>query len=105
MKKIINGKRYDTKMAEQVASYWNGCSTSDFNNVSEQLYHTKKGAWFLCGEGGALSPYAELREGGNARCGGEDLIPMTPGEAKEWLELHNETDTIEKWFATEIEDA
>ena len=80
MKKIINGKRYDTKTATEIASAWNGCSRSDFNFLLETLYRTDGGAWFLAGEGGALTKYAEVLEGGRSHCGGKDIVPLTPAE-------------------------
>ena len=47
MKKIINGKKYDTNTATKVADYWNGYGASDFNYVSEELYLKNTGEYFL----------------------------------------------------------
>ena len=105
MKKIINGKRYDTKTATEIASAWNGCSRSDFNFLLETLYKTDGGAWFLAGDGGALTKYAEVLEGGRSRCGGKDIVPLTPAEAKGWLESNRKTEALETCFASEIQDA
>ena len=105
MKKIVNGKRYDTKTATEIASAWNGCSRSDFNFLLETLYKTDSGAWFLAGEGGALTKYAEVLEGGRCHCGGKDILPLTPAEAKAWLESNRKTAALEACFASEIQDA
>jgi hypothetical protein len=105
MKKIVNGKRYDTKTASQIASTWNGCSRSDFRFLVETLYLTEGGAWFLAGEGGGLTKYAQVLEGGRSRCGGNDIVPLTPAEAKAWLESNRKTRALETWFASEIQDA
>ena len=59
MKKVINGKLYDTATAEQLAEDWNGLSDSDFKCCTETLYKTPKGNYFLHGEGGALTEWAE----------------------------------------------
>ena len=105
MKKIINGKRYDTETATEIASVWNGCSRDDFKFLVETLYRTDGGAWFLAAEGGALTKYAKILEGGRSRCGGKDLVPLTPSEAKAWLETNRKTEALETWFAHEIQDA
>jgi len=54
MRKVIQSRIYDTDKATKVADYWNCLSTSDFNNLSESIYRTKKGSWFLHGIGGYL---------------------------------------------------
>ena len=87
MKKVIEGKLYNTETAEELASWHNGCSYSDFNYCKEDLYRTKKGNYFLHGEGGAMTRYSESC-GNNSRCEGEDIIPLTESEAKEWAEGH-----------------
>lgn len=55
MKKIINGKKYDTNMATKVADYWNGYGASDFNYVSEELYLKNIGEYFLACKGDPLT--------------------------------------------------
>jgi hypothetical protein len=67
------------------------------------LYKTKSGAYFLVGEGGALSEYAEVSRDGT--CGGAELIPMSPDEALEWLERRDKPDVIEREFPDKIIDA
>jgi hypothetical protein len=105
MKTIITGKRYDTETATQIACVWNGCSRSDFKYLSEGLYKTAAGTWFLAGEGGANTNYAEIREGGRSRCGGKQVVPFTPAEAKLWLEANGKTEALETHFSSEIRDA
>ena len=41
MKKIINGKKYDTETAKMVCDYYNGLPSTDFRSFSAELY--KKG--------------------------------------------------------------
>lgn len=103
MKKVIGGKIYNTATATEVASYSNGFGCRDFRSMDETLYKTKKGSWFLAGEGGPMTKYA--RPCGNMTSGGEDIIALTKDEALEWLEDHDETDAIEEYFASEIEEA
>ena len=87
MKKIINGKLYNTDTADMLGEYWNGLPCGDFNKVDEALYRTKKGAYFIAGSGGALTHYAR-RCGDNSQCGGEGLRAVTEQEAREWMEVH-----------------
>jgi hypothetical protein len=103
MKKIINGKCYNTETATNLCTYWNGLSGRDFRNLSEGLYRTKKGAYFLAGEGGPMSKYS--RPCGDMTGGGEGLEPITKSEALEWMEKYGDTETIEKYFSDVIEQA
>lgn len=82
MKKMINGKSYDTDTAELKMVYYNVCLSCDLNSYSELLYLTPNGTWFLYGSGGCLSRYAILN--GASVEGGETIIPMTRKEAKKW---------------------
>ncbi len=103
MKRIINSKRYNTETAEEVASYDNRLGTQDFRGYSESLYKTKTGNWFLSGEGGPRTKYAQPC--GNLTGGGKDIIPLSHDQALSWLESHGESDAIEKHFADSIKDA
>ena len=102
MKKIINGKLYDTATAKAVANWWNGYSMRDFNFCEETLYKKKTGEFFLHGNGGALSPYTKSC-GQNCWSGAEEIIPMTIDEAKEWAEEHIDADEYIEIFG-EVEE-
>ena len=78
MKKIINGKRYDTKTAELMGKR-NDSSDSRF---LEALYRKKTGEFFLYGKGGPNSKYGWWH--GNTRGPGEEIIPLTVEKAREW---------------------
>ena len=86
MKKIINGKTYNTETATELGHYRNVLSGSDFFNVSEWLYMTRKGAYFLCGEGGAASSWGEAC--GDSWTGGSDIRVMSESEALHWMSRH-----------------
>lgn len=49
------------------------------------------GEFFLWGEGGGMSKYAEYCPGGGY-CWGEGIDPISEDEAKEWLEAHATVD-------------
>ena len=105
MKAIIDGKRYDTETAELIASDCSvGMSKSDFRWWEEKLYKTKKGTWFIAGEGGALTKYA-VQVGSNASGAGEEIIPLSEEEVRKWLEKSENYAVFEKWFSECIEDA
>jgi hypothetical protein len=103
MKQIINGKRYDTASAVRIAGWDNGYGQGDFRWCSEELYKTKTGAYFIAGEGGAMSRYA--RPCGDMTGGGSGITPYTEEEAREWCEKHGLTDALETFFSASIEDA
>lgn len=103
MKAIINGKRYDTEKAELVASDSYGFS-SDFQSWEEELYRTPRGSWFLWGEGGPMTKYAES-SGQNSWGGSSRITPLTPQEVKEWLENHRCYDELDEYFGDQVEDA
>lgn len=65
MKKVINGKMYNTETATRIASWDNGIYGNDFKSCEEDLYLSKKGQYFVAGSGGAMSSYAQSY--GNSR--------------------------------------
>lgn len=103
MKKVIDGKVYNTETATKVAEWDNGIFGNDFRSCSEELYKTKKGAWFIFGKGGAMSKYSESH--GNSTSGSSTIFTVTEDEAFAWLENYNEMDAIEEYFADRIEEA
>jgi hypothetical protein len=88
MKKIIEGKRYDTETADLVHAWDNGIYGNDFKTCKESLYKTKKGSYFLYGSGGPMSKYAKPT-GNNSVGSGSDIIPMSKEDAFEWLASHD----------------
>lgn len=104
MKKIINGKKYDTETAEKVGSDSYNGSPRDFEYWSEELYRKRTGEFFLYGEGGASSKYAEARGQSGWYGGGEKIIPLEYKEAVEWAEKHLTTDEYEELFGAVSEE-
>jgi hypothetical protein len=104
MKAIIDRKRYDTETARKIAKYCNGLGSGDFRNVSEGLYVTKAGSYFLAGSGGPMTKYAEGN--GNTTWGSSKIIPMTKDEAYSWMERKGEfSKEIEEEFPDMVVDA
>jgi hypothetical protein len=101
MKKVINQKRYDTDTAKCIG--WDSWGTpGDLKHWSEKLYQKRTGEFFLYGEGGAMSKYAETI-GQNKWSGGEKIMPLDYESAREWAEKHLGADEYEKTFQV-IED-
>ena len=103
MKKIINGKIYDTATAKRLANYTNGGSWRDFNHYEEALYRKKNGEYFLHGEGGPMTRYA-VPQGQNSWSSGERIMPMTYQEATAWAEEHLDGEEYEEIFGAVQED-
>lgn len=102
MKKIINGKKYDTDMAKEVGYDNNGLLCSDFCYIEETLYKKKTGELFLCGRGGAMTKYAEYQSDG-FHGPGKAIVPLTEDEAKKWAEDHLTAEEYEGIFG-EVEE-
>lgn len=102
MRKVINGKLYDTDTARPVVD-WSKGYTSDFQYVSETLYRKRTGEYFIHGEGGPMSKYAESC-GQNQWQGGEAIRPLTYDQAKQWMEEYGSAEAYESEFGVPDED-
>lgn len=96
MRKVINGKMYNTDTAEEIWIFDNGFFENDLRWYAETLYQKTTGEFFLYQRGGAASPYAEYY--GECRGRGEYIEPITEKQAAQWLEKHANADTYEKVF-------
>lgn len=107
MKAIINGKRFDTDKAILVgtASIDGNISVDNFSYWEAGLYKTpRSGAFFLAGEGGAMTRWATPISN-NGRSGGSGIIPLDRSEAQEWAERYLPAAVVEEHFGDVIEDA
>lgn len=97
MKKIINGKRYNTDTAKLIGTYEpDTFGPSDFGWFCEEIYRKTTGEYFIYGWGNAASRYAENVYGSWGS--GEAITPLTYDEAREWIEKHLDADTYENEF-------
>lgn len=97
MKKIINGKVYDTDKAKELGIYCSPGNWNDFNYYEETLYQKRTGEFFLFGKGNANTKYAEVI-GQNCWSGGRKILPMSYEDAREWAEKHLDADEYEEIF-------
>jgi len=94
MKKVIDGKTYNTKTATEIGNYHNSLGLSDFRHIDESLYVTKKGTYFTAGDGGPMTKYAEHSNGG--------MEILSKEEALQWCEYYDiDADTIAEYFDIE----
>ena len=95
MKRIINGKKYDTETAEEVAESTHG-SKSSYAYYEEALFRKRTGEYFLYGYGHGDSRYAKQV------CGdfgpGSEIIPLTYEQARSWAERELSVDEYEAEF-------
>ena len=103
MKKIINGKVYDTDTAKELGDWSNMADYGNFSQFSETLYRKKTGEFFLHGEGGPMTKYA-VAEGSNSWRGGSRIMPLSFQEAREWAEEHLSGEEYEAIFGEVVED-
>lgn len=104
MKRIIDGKRYDTETAENVADIGSrpGTSMTDHGYWDAVLYRTPRGRWFLAGRGGPASMFARSVGNGGSEAGA-GIISISESQAQSFLEGAGDMESLERWFT--IEDA
>lgn len=87
MKEIINGKTYNTETARRMGTWFNNRSTSDFHYRLEELYLKRTGEFFLYGEGGAATMFADVCDD-DSTCFGCYIHPVSRGKARIWARHH-----------------
>lgn len=85
MKKIINGRMYNTETAKIVGEWSNGKGYRDFGWCHENLHKKKTGEFFIHGESGPAGKYCHACPTGGYD-EGEAIVPLTEEEAREWAE-------------------
>lgn len=83
MKKIINGRMYNTETATPIVE--NNQINGSFFGYEETLYRKKTGEFFLYGKGGPASKYAHPGISGGWDAG-EKIVLIPEEETKKWLE-------------------
>lgn len=104
MKKIIDGKLYNTETAQKLNWWDNDLPTTDHEYCEEALYQKRTGEYFLLGHGGAMSKYAKPT-GDNNWSGGSMIVPLSYDAAREWAEKHLNEQEYQAIFGEVSEDA
>jgi hypothetical protein len=85
MQKVIDGKVYDTSKAKYVCEVPSTQNRGDLGWHETQLYRTAKGRFFVAGEGGPRSMWAE-RVGQNSWRSGRGMSAVSEDEARGHME-------------------
>ncbi len=101
MKKVINGKRYDSDTAVKICDIWEA-GPGDFRHMDCALYQGKRSkSFFLAGFGGAMTVFSSRNSDGSYG-GSNDIIPLSVEQARTYCERYA-NDKVEQFF--EIEEA
>lgn len=84
MKDRIGTLSYNTETAKKIGEYSADYPTNDFHFYKESLYKKRTGEFFLAGEGGPASKYAENAEGSQMLQGSAKITPISFNQAKLW---------------------
>lgn len=87
MKKIINGKMYNTETAKALGTAYGNAPANSYEYWEETLFQKKNGEYFLHGHGGPASQYAKCIDM-NTWSGGDKFTPLTEMEAMKWAEKY-----------------
>tara|TARA_B100001250_G_scaffold34353_2_gene27807 strand:- start:7931 stop:8236 length:306 start_codon:yes stop_codon:yes gene_type:complete len=98
---IIEGKKYNTETAEELAS-WHNRKIKCFK-CDEKIYRTTKGAYFIWGEGGSATPWS--KKIGSDSVAGSKIIVLTEAEVLDRLEKWQDINAIDTHFSHMIEEA
>jgi hypothetical protein len=98
MQKIIRGKRYNTETAHL-------CGDREYGDTAEErayeaLFQKRTGEFFLYGKGGVKSKYRKEVSLNNWAYG-EEIIPLTDTQAKEWAETYLYPEDYQQFFTVE----
>lgn len=104
MKKIIEGKLYNTDTAKEMGCWSNMADYRNFSWYRETLYQKRTGEFFLHGEGGPMTQYARTIDQ-NSWSGGEKIMPLSFDAAREWAEKCLDADEYAQIFGMPGEDA
>jgi len=103
MKKIIDGRLYNTDTAKLIGEFSSPGNWNDFSHYQEELFLKKSGEFFLHGEGGPATKYKE-QAGTNCWSGGEKIIPLGYEDARDWCEKNLSVEEYEAVFGEIAED-
>ncbi len=98
IRRVIDGKLYNTETAEFVCDMSGPYNRGDFNWDQTYLYRSPKGQFFVAGEGHASSRWG--RPVGDGRYPGNGLFLVTDEGARTIAEKHcgNDVGTFTRFF-------
>lgn len=102
MKRIINGRVYDTATAKKLAVHEVG-SPEHASWYKETLYQKRTNELFLHGVGNPASPYGVSHPNSSVGTPAENIKPLTWSDADDWGEANLEPKIYEKIFGEYME--
>ena len=103
MKKVIRNKLYNTDTAKAIKHrFTENVPNNDFNFESETLFRKKTGEYFLAGEGGPFTKYANISDCDDAFA--KKIIPLKFKQAQEWAEQYMTAEEYSAEFGEPSED-
>ena len=102
MKRVLNGKIYDTDKSVELCEIWRGEGSRDFRHMDCKLYVTPRShSFFLAGYGGPMTVFAKTVSD-NTTTGSEGIIPITEDAARTFCEQEEvDVETMSKYFKLE----
>lgn len=91
MKKIIDGKEYNTEIATKIAAYTAPYDRDDRLYYYEELYMISPSNYFLYGEGSACTRYAKKNQNGT-KSFGKNIIPIDGDTVSDWIWYYSKCD-------------
>lgn len=102
MKKIINGKVYDTEKAQLIAeAHHDNIKDADGKSLKQRLYRKKTGEFFVQVEGTAIELQNIFQHGYKPNAG---IYPLTYEQAQRWAERELSADQWESIFGDPEDD-
>ncbi|QSO53948.1 hypothetical protein JZ785_09320 [Alicyclobacillus curvatus] len=104
MVRVIDGKRYDTDKATEIATWTNGFEPTAFKYQEKTLYRTAKGNWFVSYDGGPIFD-ASFHAERNIHFEHSNIEAIDADTARKLLEQWNEINQLEEYFPDYVEEA
>ena len=102
MKRVIDGRIYDTDKAILIGETWE-LGSNDFRHIEAGLYRTARSKrFFLAGKGGPMTAFGKQCSDGSFTFG-EKIIPLDEKAAREWAERYLNPEVVQQYF--EVQDA
>jgi hypothetical protein len=102
MKKVINGKVYDTDKAKLIAeAHHDNIKDADGKSLKQWLYRKKTGEFFVYVDGAALELQNIFQHGYKPNAG---IYPLTYEQAQRWAERELTADQWENIFGDPEDD-
>lgn len=102
MKRIINGKRYDTETSILIGVSVSPLPQSSHSWWTAALHKTpRSGDYFLVGQGGPMTVW-HRNAGGDGKLTGWGILPMNEAAAERWASHELTKRAFKVWFRNSV---